>query len=122
MRSSMLKGATLVLAACFAAIAQAQPAFPSRPVSLVLPSAPGDPTDLIARVLQPRMSERLRQPFLVPVKEDFVLVNHHVRAGTGRDHDRALCALKHGDRVARHCSRVRLKSGVVSRLPAARLL
>src|SRR5258708_12105132 len=65
MRSSTLKGATLVLAACFAAIARAQPAFPSRPVSLVLPSAPGDPTDLIARVLQPRMSERLRQPFLV---------------------------------------------------------
>src|SRR5258708_7972841 len=65
MRSSTLKGATLVLGACFAAIAQAQPAFPSRPVSLVLPSAPGDPTDLIARVLQPRMSERLREPFLV---------------------------------------------------------
>jgi len=65
MRSSTVKGATLVLGACLAALAQAQPAFPSRPVSLVLPSAPGDPTDLIARVLQPRMSERLRQPFLV---------------------------------------------------------
>ena len=61
----MLKGATLVFGACLASIAQAQPAFPSRPVSLVLPSAPGDPTDLIARVLQPKMSERLGQPFLV---------------------------------------------------------
>jgi tripartite-type tricarboxylate transporter receptor subunit TctC len=61
----MLNGAALVLGACLAAIAQAQPAFPSRPVSLVLPSAPGDPTDLIARVLQPKMSERLGQPFLV---------------------------------------------------------
>src|SRR5258707_11408480 len=65
MRSSTLKGAALVLGAGLDAIALAQPAFPSRPVSLVLPSAPGDPTDLIARVLQPRMSERLRQPFLV---------------------------------------------------------
>jgi len=34
-------------------------------VTLVLPSAPGDPTDLIARVLQPRMSERLGQPFVI---------------------------------------------------------
>ena len=56
---------TLALAACLAATAQAQPAFPSRPVTLVLPSAPGDPTDLIARVLQPKMSERLGQQLLV---------------------------------------------------------
>jgi len=64
-RGPVLRAATLALGACLAAIAQAQPAFPSRPVSLVLPSAPGDPTDLIARVLQPKMSERLGQPFLV---------------------------------------------------------
>jgi tripartite-type tricarboxylate transporter receptor subunit TctC len=60
-----LKDAVLLLGACLAAIAQAQPAFPSRPVSLVLPSAPGDPTDLIARVLQPKMSERLGWKFVV---------------------------------------------------------
>ena len=65
MHSSMSRSATLALGAFLAAIAQAQPAFPSRPVSLVLPSAPGDPTDLIARVLQPKMTERLGQPFLV---------------------------------------------------------
>jgi tripartite-type tricarboxylate transporter receptor subunit TctC len=57
--------AALVLSASLAAVAQAQTAFPSRPVTLVLPSAPGDPTDLIARVLQPKMSERLGQPFVV---------------------------------------------------------
>ncbi len=60
-----LRAAALALGACIAALAQAQPAFPSRPVSLVLPSAPGDPTDLIARVLQPKMSERLGQQFVV---------------------------------------------------------
>ena len=65
MHSSISRSATLALGALLAAIAQAQPAFPSRPVSLVLPSAPGDPTDLIARVLQPTMSGRLGQPFLV---------------------------------------------------------
>ena len=44
---------------------ESQAQFPSRPVTLVLPSAPGDPTDLIARVLQPKMSERLGQPFVI---------------------------------------------------------
>src|SRR5262245_27875821 len=57
--------AVLILSASLAAAAQAQTGFPSRPVTLILPSAPGDPTDLIARVLQPRMSERLGQPFVV---------------------------------------------------------
>jgi len=56
--------AALALSA-FAALAHAQTSFPSRPVTLVLPSAPGDPTDLIARVLQPKMSERLGQPFVI---------------------------------------------------------
>jgi len=57
--------AALVLSASLAAVAQAQTAFPSRPVTLMLPSAPGDPTDLIARVLQPKMSERLGQSFVI---------------------------------------------------------
>jgi tripartite-type tricarboxylate transporter receptor subunit TctC len=57
--------AALVLSASLAALAHAQTGFPSRPVTLVLPSAPGDPTDLIARVLQPKMSERLGQPFVI---------------------------------------------------------
>ena len=57
--------AALVLSASLAAAAQAQTTFPSHPVTLVLPSAPGDPTDLIARVLQPKMAERLGQPFVV---------------------------------------------------------
>src|SRR5258706_149524 len=55
----------LVLSSSLATVVQAQTTFPSRPVTLVLPSAPGDPTDLIARVLQPKMSERLGQPFVV---------------------------------------------------------
>lgn len=61
----MLWGAALALSACIAGAAQAQPVFPSRPVTLVLPSAPGDPTDLIARVLQPKLAERLGQQVLV---------------------------------------------------------
>jgi tripartite-type tricarboxylate transporter receptor subunit TctC len=54
----------LIVSVSLAAAAQAQ-TFPARPVTLVLPSAPGDPTDLVARVLQPGMSERLGRPFVV---------------------------------------------------------
>lgn len=39
--------------------------FPTRAISLVLPSAPGDPTDLLARVLQPKLAERLGQQVVV---------------------------------------------------------
>lgn len=56
--------AALVLSASLSVLAHAQ-TFPSRQITLVLPSAPGDPTDLIARVLQPKMSERLGQPFVI---------------------------------------------------------
>jgi len=63
MDSRTSRAAALILGALLAAAAQAQ--FPARPVTLVLPSAPGDPTDLIARVLQPKMSERLGQQLVV---------------------------------------------------------
>src|SRR5436309_58301 len=59
------RATALVFGLLLAAATHAQPVFPSRPVTLVLPSAPGDPTDLIARVLQPKMSERLGQSFVV---------------------------------------------------------
>jgi tripartite-type tricarboxylate transporter receptor subunit TctC len=63
MDSRISHGGALLFATFLAASAQAQ--FPTRPVTLVLPSAPGDPTDLIARVLQPKMSERLGQQFVI---------------------------------------------------------
>src|SRR5258707_12632530 len=55
----------LVLSSSLATVAQAQPAVPSRPVCLGLPSAAGDPSALVARVLQPKMSERLGQQLVV---------------------------------------------------------
>jgi len=49
--------------------AQAQPAgFPSRPVRLVLPFAPGGPTDLMARAISRNMSQTLGQPVVVENK------------------------------------------------------
>jgi tripartite-type tricarboxylate transporter receptor subunit TctC len=39
--------------------------FPNHAISIVLPSAPGDPTDLLARVIQPKLSERFGQGVMV---------------------------------------------------------
>jgi len=49
---------------CKTSLAQTQ-SFPSHSLSIVLPSAPGDPTDLLARVIQPKLSERLAQAVMV---------------------------------------------------------
>src|SRR5262249_23274786 len=48
-------------------IAQAQ-AYPSRPVRLIVPLAPGGATDIVARVIGQWLSERLRPPVLVANK------------------------------------------------------
>ena len=49
--------------------AAAQPAgFPSRPIRLVLPFAPGGPTDLMARAISRSMADTLGQPVVVENK------------------------------------------------------
>src|SRR5947199_1370404 len=45
-------------------IAQAQ-SYPSRPVRLIVPLAPGGATDIIARLIGQWLSERLGQPFII---------------------------------------------------------
>jgi tripartite-type tricarboxylate transporter receptor subunit TctC len=56
--------ATVLAAAAPAAHAQAQP-WPSKPVRIIVPYPPGGPTDIVARLVGQRLSERLKQPFVI---------------------------------------------------------
>jgi tripartite-type tricarboxylate transporter receptor subunit TctC len=56
--------AALLAVAVPAAHAQAQP-WPSKPVRIVVPYPPGGPTDIVARLVGQRLSERLKQPFVI---------------------------------------------------------
>ncbi len=56
----------LALAAGALACAPAFPqAFPSKTVTIVVPAAPGGPSDILARVLGDRLRERFNQPFVI---------------------------------------------------------
>jgi tripartite-type tricarboxylate transporter receptor subunit TctC len=45
--------------------ARAQDGYPKQPVKVVIPSAPGGPTDVMARMIQPGLSAKLGQPVLI---------------------------------------------------------
>jgi tripartite-type tricarboxylate transporter receptor subunit TctC len=63
---------TPVLVACIAIVATldvtAQPAFPSRPIRLIVPYPPGALTDLLARVIADRLGAALAHPVVVENK------------------------------------------------------
>lgn len=55
----------LAAVAALPLVAAAQAAFPSRPITLVVPFAPGGGTDSIARDIAKNMADRLGQPVVI---------------------------------------------------------
>lgn len=65
-RRAVLLGATLATAALGLALpAQAQPAFPSKPLRIVVPFAAGGVGDLTARVVATKLADLLKQPVVI---------------------------------------------------------
>jgi tripartite-type tricarboxylate transporter receptor subunit TctC len=56
---------TVLLATLTPAKAQAQTAYPIRPIRVVVPFAAGGPTDAATRIVAPRFSEYLGQPIII---------------------------------------------------------
>jgi tripartite-type tricarboxylate transporter receptor subunit TctC len=61
--SRIVQAALITIAATSAAHAQAP--YPTRPVRLIVPSSAGGGSDIIARILSPKLSERLGQQIIV---------------------------------------------------------
>jgi tripartite-type tricarboxylate transporter receptor subunit TctC len=61
-RAAMLAG---IAVACALASAQAEDAFPTRPVRMIIPFSAGGPTDIVGRVMGARMGELLGQTFVI---------------------------------------------------------
>ena len=64
-RDLLAQGLSLGAAALSAMPAWAQSAFPSKPLRIVVPNAPGGAADLTARAVGQRLSETLGQPVLI---------------------------------------------------------
>jgi tripartite-type tricarboxylate transporter receptor subunit TctC len=56
---------SLVVALCVPAAQAADPAYPTRPIRIVVPQSPGASTDLTARLVAQGLNEAFRQPVIV---------------------------------------------------------
>jgi tripartite-type tricarboxylate transporter receptor subunit TctC len=59
------RGLFAACAALWLAAAAAQQSYPTRPIRLIVPFPPGESADVMARALEPVLTERLRHPVIV---------------------------------------------------------
>jgi tripartite-type tricarboxylate transporter receptor subunit TctC len=67
-RRAIVTTLTALVALAAGAAAQAQTAYPNKPIRFVVPYPPGGPTDLMARLLQPELQTRLGQTVIIDNK------------------------------------------------------
>jgi tripartite-type tricarboxylate transporter receptor subunit TctC len=67
-RRLLASAIAIALAGLLPAVAQAQGAWPTKPVRIVVPFAPGGTTDILARALAPELSKAFGQSFIVENK------------------------------------------------------
>ena len=63
----MKKTMTALLVSLFIAVG-AQAAYPDKPVTIIVPFPPGGSTDMVARLMSPKMGEKLGQPVVIENK------------------------------------------------------
>jgi tripartite-type tricarboxylate transporter receptor subunit TctC len=63
-RRAML-GLALASVAASARAQTAESAYPNRPVRIIIPSAPGGPTDVMARMISPALTATFGQPVII---------------------------------------------------------
>ena len=68
MRCTLLAAAGLVAAVLAVAPALAQPGYPAKPITMVVPFPPGGPTDLVARMLAQKLGEQMGQNVVIDNK------------------------------------------------------
>jgi tripartite-type tricarboxylate transporter receptor subunit TctC len=62
---SYLRPAAFAIVSALACAAHAQTSYPAKPIRLIVPYAPGGSTDVVLRILAPRMTELLGQQVIV---------------------------------------------------------
>ncbi|MBB5215637.1 Bug family tripartite tricarboxylate transporter substrate binding protein [Parapusillimonas granuli] len=64
-KSSIALTCFFVIAACTTSISQATADYPTKPISLIVPLGAGGATDVVARVIAEKLSEKLGQPVVI---------------------------------------------------------
>src|SRR5258708_5339251 len=66
--SRSVAAAFIILAALLSAPARAQPAYPAKPIRIIVPFAPGGSVDVVARMVGQDLTEAFGQPVVIETR------------------------------------------------------